>query len=279
MGQHDAGAACASITPAFWRAFAGDLNLQLASADRSIPSDDCRAGLRALFPLFGKTPVIRSGVSVSDVVVHGNTATARQTGPVPETLRFEKQGGAWRLDCCIGRQLEEQAQATYRIPSPSMTPTLHVGQFVVSDNAALRAHPPGLGAIVVFHPPAGADSPDPRCGVPSEGVNFPQPCGRPTPGESGQTFIKRIVGLPGDTIAIVNGNVIRNGKPEPRTYRVEACNAEPACNFPKPVTIPAGEYFVLGDNLPDSDDSRFWGPVKRSWLIGLVRVGGSSGSG
>jgi signal peptidase I len=153
-----------------------------------------------------------------------------------------------------------------------MLPTLRVGQIVVSDNAALRAHPPALGAIVVFHPPSGADAASPACGAPREGAGFPRVCGVPTARESSQTFIKRVVGLPGDTIALVNGTVIRNGRPEPRSYRVEPCNQGLACNFPKSITVPPDEYFVLGDNLPDSDDSRFWGPVKRSWLIGVVRV-------
>lgn len=71
----------------------------------------------------------------------------------------------------------------------------------------------------------------------------------------------------------MNGIVIRNGQAEPRNYKVEPCGRAPACSFPKAITIPPNEYFVLGDNLPASDDSRFWGPVKRSWLIGLVRVG------
>jgi signal peptidase I len=155
-----------------------------------------------------------------------------------------------------------------------MLPTFRVGQTVVSDNAALRANPPPLGAIVVFHPPVGADAASPACGAAHEGVGSGRVCGVPTADQSSQTFIKRVVGLPGDTIALVNGTVIRNGKAEPRNYRVEPCGQAPACNFPHPVTIPPDEYFVLGDNLPASDDSRFWGPVKRSWLIGLVRVGG-----
>jgi signal peptidase I len=154
-----------------------------------------------------------------------------------------------------------------------MMPTLHVGQIVVSDNAALRAHPPPLGAIVVLHPPAGANGLNPSCGVPHEGAGTPRMCGMPTGAESPEVFIKRVVGLPGDRIAMINGTVIRNGKPEPRSYKVEPCGKGPVCNFPRAITVPADEYFVVGDNLPDSEDSRIWGPVKRSWLIGLVRVG------
>ena len=263
------------MTPAFWNAFAGDINGRLAVEGRSISTSSCHAGLRSLFGLAGGGPIAAGGMHATDVVVHGKTATAREAGgssqPIP--VRFVEQGGRWRLDCCVGRQIEDQRQTNYRIPSQSMMPTLHVGQVVVSDNAALRAHPPPLGAIVVLHPPAGADAPDPKCGAPHEGAGFPRACGVPAAGESPEVFIKRVVGLPGDTIAIVHGTVIRNGRPEPRDYRVVACRQPPVCNFPKAITIPPDEYFVLGDNLPASDDSRFWGPVKRSWLIGVVKVG------
>lgn len=275
LQRWDVAAACRDITPAFWTAFAGDVNGRLAGTGQSVSTSDCLAGLRSLFELAGRAPVVRSGVRATDVVVHGFTAAAREAGAGPQTIpmRFVEQAGRWRLDCCVGHQRELQAQTSYRIPSASMMPTLHVGQIVVSDNAALRTAPPALGAIVVFHPPAGADAMGPKCGVSHQGAGFPRVCGAPTAQESTQTFIKRVVGLPGDRIALVNGTVIRNGRPEPRAYRVVPCHHEPDCNFPRPITVPAGEYFVLGDNLPASDDSRFWGPVKRSWLIGLVRVG------
>jgi signal peptidase I len=207
------------------------------------------------------------------VAVHGTSATGREavSGSKQSQMGFVKLDGRWRIDCCIGQQLAEQPHANYRISSPAMMPTLRVGENVVSDNTALREHPPALGAIVVLHPPAGADSPTPMCGAPDEGLDFQQPCGKPTPGESTETFIKRIVGLPGDRIAIVNGTVIRNGRPEARTYKVEPCAGSTFCSFPKPITVPPNEYFVLGDNLSASDDSRFWGPVERAWLIGLVK--------
>lgn len=276
--QHDAAGACAQITPAFWSAMASEWNGQLVNAGRpSLPRSNCRAGLQSMFGLAGHTPLIPSNLSATDVAVDGTTATAREggRGGLTVPMRFVKAGGQWRLDCCTGPQLERQPQTTYRVPSQSMMPTLHTGQIVVSDNVALREHPPALGAIVVFHAPAGADAADPQCGVPGEGVGSEQACGRPTPGESSQTFIKRVVGLPGDRIAIVNGTVIRNGKPEPRTYKVVPCNGGVGCNFPTAIVVPPDEYFVLGDNLPDSSDSRYWGPVKRSWLIGLiVRVSG-----
>jgi|SRR5579884_604750 len=161
----------------------------------------------------------------------------------------------------------------YRIPSPSMVPTLQVGQRVLTNR--LTSHP-GLGDIVVFHPPRGADqNSDPICGAPGEGNNpnggeFPQPCGVPTPQESTQTFIKRVVGLPGDRIAIWDGHVIRNGVREKDSY-IEPCDpGTPSCNFRTPITVPPGDYFMMGDNRGDSDDSRFWGPVPSKWIIGVA---------
>src|SRR5579859_5796010 len=90
----------------------------------------------------------------------------------------------------------------YRIPSPSMYPTLTPGQRVLTNR--LISHP-SVGDIVVFHPPAGADPITPVCDDPNQGANHSQACDRSTPAESSQTFIKRVVGGPGDTIYISNG--------------------------------------------------------------------------
>src|SRR5947209_2906674 len=92
----------------------------------------------------------------------------------------------------------------YRIPSGSMEPTLAIGQRVLTNR--LVDHP-SLGDVVVFHPPMGANPADPMCGNPNQGPGHQQPCGKPVPKESNQTYIKRVVGVPGDRIAIVNGHV------------------------------------------------------------------------
>ena len=49
---------------------------------------------------------------------------------------------------------------------------------------------------------------------------------------------------------------------------IRACGASPECNFPTPIKIPAGHWFMMGDNRGESDDSRFWGPVPTGWIIG-----------
>jgi len=61
--------------------------------------------------------------------------------------------------------------------------------------------------------------------------------------------------------------VIRNGHRESDGY-IRGCIDGGSCDFPKPVTIPKDTYFMMGDNRGESDDSRFWGPVPRGWIIG-----------
>jgi signal peptidase I len=154
----------------------------------------------------------------------------------------------------------------YRIPSESMVPTLQVGQRVLVDRIGNRFGDPSIGDVIVFHPPAGSDSD--TCGNPSrpEGAA----CDRPTKDRAGVNFIKRVVGKPGDTIAIRNGHVFRNGKREKDPYINDTCSGDlgRGCNLPVPIKVPAGHWFMMGDNRGESDDSRFWGPVPRSWIIG-----------
>ena len=153
----------------------------------------------------------------------------------------------------------------YRIPSGSMLPTLKVGQRVLVNRLGNRFNDPKIGEIVVFHPPAGAEGTGDTCGTPN-----PPPgtaCHKPTPQKASVNFIKRVVGLPGDKLSIHNGHVIRNGKPESDSY-IAPCAGGSACNLPQTITVPPDHYFMMGDNRGASDDSRYWGPVPRKWIIG-----------
>jgi len=152
----------------------------------------------------------------------------------------------------------------YQIPSESMEPTLDVGQRVLVNRIFTRlGDDPDRGDVVVFHPPAGADNN--QCGAPQKKG---QACSMPTSEEGDTNFIKRVVGLPGDTLAIKNGIPIVNGKPYEGDFDIRPCHGLGDCDFPTPITIPPDHYFMMGDNRGASDDSRFWGPVPRDWIIG-----------
>jgi signal peptidase I len=153
----------------------------------------------------------------------------------------------------------------YRIPSASMEPTLTIGQRVLVNRLGNRFSDPHVGEIIVFHPPAGAEQAGgEQCGDrPPDG----QVCMKETPQQADTTFIKRVVAGPGDRIEIVGGHVIRNGKRVSEPY-IRNCQGASGCDFPTVTTVPAGHWFVMGDNRGDSDDSRFWGPVPRKWVIG-----------
>jgi signal peptidase I len=151
----------------------------------------------------------------------------------------------------------------YRIPSESMVPTLQVGQRVLVNRIGARFSAPHVGDVVVFHPPAGSDDNTCGAGQPPAG----QVCDKPTATRAGVNFIKRVVAGPGDRLSVVDGHVILNGRRQAEKFTAP-CGGGEGCDFRKTVTIPAGHYFMMGDNRGSSDDSRFWGPVPRKWIIG-----------
>ena len=141
----------------------------------------------------------------------------------------------------------------YRIPTGSMEPTLDVGDRVLVNRLVYRFHGPHRGDIIVFHPPGHGDTAE-----------------RGARSEASVTYIKRVIGLPGETIQITGG-IVTVCKPagqnchalkEPYT---EGSQAAPRYG---PYTVPKGDYFVMGDNRGDSLDSRYWGPLPRRNIIG-----------
>ena len=147
-----------------------------------------------------------------------------------------------------------------------MVPTLEVGQRVLVNRIGNRFSDPEVGDIVVFHPPAGAETDDLR----RRATRPHGPGLRPSrPQKAGVNFIKRVVAGPGDT---------HLDRRRPRRSATASAQKEPTsrpcgggrrgCDFPTPITIPPGHCFMMGDNRGESDDSRFWGPVPKKWIIG-----------
>jgi signal peptidase I len=136
----------------------------------------------------------------------------------------------------------------YRIPSESMENTLLIGDRVLVDRVSWRFSDPARQNIVVFHPPF-----------------------------AGPVLIKRIIGMPGDEVSLKDGAVYINGKkldePYVRKIKGKPVPSDPFDNglpwsLQSPYKVPAGNYFVMGDNRIDSGDSREFGPVPRSQLVG-----------
>lgn len=137
--------------------------------------------------------------------------------------------------------------SAFYIPSESMTPTLKVGDRVMVNKVSYDLHAVHRGDIVVFkRPPAEAGDPTIK------------------------DLIKRVIGLPGETIEARDGKVYIDGRLLNEPYLPAGTET---LNLP-PRTVPAGQYFVMGDNRMNSKDSRYIGPISGSLIVGraFVRV-------
>ena len=163
---------------------------------------------------------------------------------------------------------EAEVGKPYRIPSSSMERTLHCARpgtgclastsdRVLVNRLAYVFGPPQRGQIVVFKAPDRANG----CGA----------------GDGGTIFVKRLIGLPGDSVREDHAGFIWIRRPgtsvwtrlaEP--YLSRTTRLEDTKYFGRTWRVPPGDYFMLGDNRPDSCDSRAWGAVPRGSLIGPV---------
>lgn len=142
----------------------------------------------------------------------------------------------------------------YKIPSGSMLETLQIGDHLLvnkflygvknpfTDEYLISGRDPEHGDIIVF----------------------------PYPQDPNVDYIKRIVGVPGDTIEVRDKQLYRNGEPVKESYiqHTQPNTIMPQRDIFGPVVVPDGEYFVMGDNRDNSQDSRFWGFVKRNTIHG-----------
>ena len=137
------------------------------------------------------------------------------------------------------------------IPSGSMLPTLQIGERIVVDKLSYHLHGVHRGDIVVFRKP------------PLEQADY-------------SDLVKRVIGLPGETISAVGGRVYIDGRPLaepwlPQPMPVTAPSPLPeGFSLNHPYIIPAGEYYVMGDNRTDSEDSRYFGPIPGNLIVGKM---------
>jgi signal peptidase I len=130
------------------------------------------------------------------------------------------------------------AQAT-RVYGSSMEPNLHTDQRLVVEKVSYRLHGPRRGDVVVLR-------------LPERGPEL---------------LIKRIIGLPGETIEVRNGTVYINDQPLEEPYTVRSANGSYG-----PTIVPEGNVFVMGDNRGASNDSRVFGPVPLERVVGRAWV-------
>jgi signal peptidase I len=130
------------------------------------------------------------------------------------------------------------ATSRFRVEGDSMQPTMHPDEYVLIDKVSYMLGAPQRGDIVVFQYPFGTE----------------------------RDFIKRIIGLPGETVSVAAGVVSVDGRPLDEPYIAAPPQYQGAW------TLGADEYFVLGDNRNNSLDSHSWGPLKSDYLIGRALV-------
>jgi len=153
----------------------------------------------------------------------------------------------------------------YRVPTGSMIPTLEPGDRVIADRLSLDFGDPTRGEIVVFHPPicSGSNNASGACTTPNLSLRV---------GASSVTFIKRVIGLPGETIWAKGGHIwIQDPGGKPQRLSEPYLHGRATPRFEKTV-IPSNCYFMMGDNRLSSDDSRTWGCEPRGDILGVARV-------
>jgi signal peptidase I len=177
----------------------------------------------------------------------------------PKTLKTIKEyGEALFIALILAFIIRSFVIQAFKIPSGSMLETLQIGDHLLVNKFVYGLKVPFTDMIV----------------VPVDDPEFQDIIVFEFPEDPGKDFIKRVIGLPGDTIAIKDKVVYRNGEPldEPYVQHTKP-NILPTRrdNMPE-VTVPTGKYFVMGDNRDNSHDSRFWGFVDREKIKGKAWI-------
>ncbi len=135
----------------------------------------------------------------------------------------------------------------HQVNGQSMVPNFQSGEYLLTDKISYRFRQPERGEVVVFHAP--------------EAAHCPQ--------GTGCDFIKRIIGLPGETVELKESTFYINGQPLKEDYIPSDFETLPGAFLKnRAITLGSDEYFVSGDNRPYSSDSRSWGPIQRAEIVG-----------
>jgi signal peptidase I len=220
------------------------------------PTVDVAAGTSAPAPTGLEDPgsaVVEAGAG------EGNRPPDKRSGPSNGGRRALAEWVVIAVVALVAALLIKTfAVQAFSIPSQSMEPILMPGDRVLVDKLASDFSPVRTGDIVVFRRPPADNS----------AVN---------------DLIKRVIAGPGESIYVANCKVYVNGKELSQHYlptgwespSSEYCtvwDAPGMLDLPDPYTVPAGHYFMMGDNRKDSDDSRYWGTVPASYLVGVAFV-------
>jgi signal peptidase I len=134
----------------------------------------------------------------------------------------------------------------HKISGQSMMPNFQDAEFLLTEKVTYYTRNPDRGDVVVFTPPISTTD----------------------------EFIKRVIGLPGERILINNGHIYINDKLLTESYIKDdvVTSGGPFLSEGVEYTVPAGQYFVMGDNRPNSSDSRYWGPITKKVMTGRAWV-------
>ena len=176
--------------------------------------------------------------------VEQNETETNIVEPTPQLIPEKKNRGFWRdlietiLMAVVLFLLLNAATSRVRVYNVSMQPTLHEGNLLVVNKLAYKLGEPKHGDIIVFH----------------------------YQGTVTEDYIKRVIGLPGDTVNVSGGVVQVNGQTITEPYIAELPG------YSGNWKVPEGELFVLGDNRNHSSDSHDWGFVQQEWVVGKAIV-------
>jgi signal peptidase I len=151
--------------------------------------------------------------------------------------------------------VQQYTVKSYRVPTGSMRPTIDEGDRVLAARFLSWFADPERGDVIVFHPPGVGDVPQ-----------------RDARTQASVTFVKRVVGLPGETLQAVGGQVLVCRAPGLACRTLREPYARSYTDDFGPVTVPRDAYFVLGDNRVSSEDSRIWGTLPMRNVIGTAFV-------